>query len=56
MVVAAVDGELTVKRLHRRNGKTRLLAENPDYPPIEFKDGQELILHGVVTNVIHPVK
>lgn len=58
VVVAAVDGRFTVKRLSIKGDKVRLLPENPDpaYQPIEFRDGQELIVWGVVTNVIHPVK
>ena len=56
VVVAVVDGELTVKRLSIRRGKVRLLPENPEFPPIEFRDGQELVVWGVVTNVIHPVR
>ena len=53
VVIAVVDGEFTVKRLYKRAGRIRLLAENPDYAPIEFADGQELQVWGVVTNVIH---
>lgn len=56
IVVAAVDGQLTVKRLYKRYGKTRLDAENPGYQPIELQDGQELIIFGVVTSCIHPIK
>lgn len=53
IVIAAVDGELTVKRLEKRPDRIRLLAENPGYPPIELKDGQDLTLWRVVTSVIH---
>ena len=53
VVIAVVDGEFTVKRLYKRGGRVRLLAENPDYAPIEVADGQELQVWGVVTNVIH---
>ena len=53
IVIAVVDGEFTVKRLFKRAGKVRLLAENPDFAAIEFQDGQELLIWGVVTNVIH---
>ncbi len=53
VVIAVVDGEFTVKRLSKRGGKIRLLAENPDFAAIDFKDGQELQIWGVVTNVIH---
>lgn len=53
VVIAVVDGEFTVKRLDKRGGKIRLLAENPDFAPIDFQDGQELQIWGVVTSVIH---
>ena len=55
IVIAVVDGEFTVKRLFKRGGKIRLLAENPDFAPIEFLDGPELLVWGVVTNVVHQV-
>ena len=56
IVVAVVDGELTVKRLSRRGGRVRLLPEAPGYAPIEFKDGQELAVWGVVTSIIHRIR
>jgi DNA polymerase V len=56
IVVAVVDGEYTVKRLFKRAGKIELRSENPQYPPIQFKEGQELLIFGVVTNSIHPAK
>lgn len=56
IVVAVVDGELTIKRLSSRGGRVRLLAENPAFAPIELKDGQELAVWGVVTSVIHRVR
>ena len=56
VVIAVIDGEFTVKRLHKRGGKIRLLAENPDFAPIEFKDGQELQIWGVVTSVVHRMR
>lgn len=55
IVVAAVDGELTVKRFYQRNGIVKLLAENPQYPDIEFKNGQEMMIWGVVTKIIKSV-
>lgn len=55
IVIAVVDGELTLKRLSRRNGQVRLLPENPCFHPIEFNDDQSLEIWGVVTNVIHRV-
>ena len=53
VVVAAVDGELTVKRLEIRGGVMRLLPENAAYRPIEITDGMELTIWGVVSNAIH---
>ena len=56
IVIAVIDGDLTVKRLEKRRGKIRLVAENPAYAPIEFTDGQELTIWGVVTSVIQRIK
>jgi len=39
IVIAVVDGELTVKRLYQRHGRVRLLPENPHYQPIEINTG-----------------
>lgn len=55
VVVAVVNGELTVKRL-AKNGTTLLLVpENPAYSPIEVSEEASFFIWGVVTNVIHPV-
>jgi DNA polymerase V len=56
LVVARMDGELTLKRLHKRNGHVRLLPENPCFHPIEFADGQELLIWGVATSVVHSLR
>lgn len=53
VVVAAVNGELTVKRLIRQNGKHVLMPENPAYEPIWIDEQADVIILGVVTNVIH---
>lgn len=55
IVIAALDGELTVKRLSISGGGVRLLPENPDYPVIEIGTEQELVIWGVVIHVIHAV-
>jgi len=55
IVIAVLEGELTVKRLSLKDGKVALVAENPDFPPIQLKEGQEITIWGVVTNVIHKV-
>jgi len=55
IVVAIVDGEFVVKRLYKRLKIVRLLSENKAkaYPPIEFSEGQELVIWGVVQHVIN---
>jgi len=53
IVVASVDGDFTVKKLHRRAGVVELRPENPDFKPICPKDGEELIIWGVATSVVH---
>ena len=54
VVVASVDGELTVKRFSVRTVRGRkravLLAANPDYPAIEVGEGPDLVVWGVVTH------
>jgi DNA polymerase V len=53
IVIAVLDGELTVKRLERKAGRVRLMPENSAYTPIVVQNEQDLIIWGVVTNVIH---
>ena len=52
-MLAVLNNEFTVKRLHRRGGVVKLVAENPIYPPIVVKDGEELTIWGVVTRNLH---
>lgn len=55
IVICALNGELTVKRLGRDNGQWKLMAENAEYPDIVLYEELELVFWGVVTNVIHPL-
>jgi DNA polymerase V len=55
VVVAILDGELTVKRLRLAGGVVRLMADNPDYPDIEIPELGELTIWGVVTRCLHHV-
>ena len=55
VVVAVLDGELTVKRLSRCGQTVRLLPANPAYDPIDVTDEQEFSIWGVVTSAIHPL-
>ncbi|CAN5548353.1 translesion error-prone DNA polymerase V autoproteolytic subunit [soil metagenome] len=52
IVVAQVDGEFTVKYLYKRADRVKLLPANPTYPVITFREGQQLIIVGVVTATI----
>ena len=52
IVVAALNGELTVKRLSITQEKVLLIAENPDYPAIEITEELEMVVWGVVTSMI----
>lgn len=53
IVVAAINGELTVKRLEKDGPHIRLIAENPEYSPIDVFEEHDMRIWGVVTNVIH---
>jgi len=55
VVIAVVNGELTVKRLYRRRGQLYLVPENPEYETLEITEAMEFQVWGVVTTVIHPV-
>ena len=67
IIIAAVDGEFTVKTLRvlgnrergiGNGGGVRYVLEpaNPSYPSIEIKKGNQLDCFGVVTSVIHQFK
>ena len=53
VVIAVLDGELTVKRLVLEGDRGRLVAENPAYPAIEISQERGCEIWGVVTSVIH---
>ena len=53
IVIAALDGELTVKRLVRRRDKVLLVPENPDFPEIDITEREHVHIWGVVTYFIH---
>lgn len=53
VVVAVLDGELTVKRLHVTRTGVVLQAENADYPDIEVPELSELTIFGCVTWSLH---
>lgn len=53
VVVAVIDGELTVKRLLKKNGRTILAAENPGYRDFDITGREDASIWGVVTYVVH---
>lgn len=53
VVIAALDGELTVKRLCKKGQRLFLMPENPVYPGIEVLSHNRITIWGVVTSVIH---
>lgn len=52
IVVARIDEDVTVKRLHRQGGRIELLPENPDFEPIVVQPGQEFALEGIAVGLI----
>jgi len=56
IVIAFVDGQRLVKRLYQRAGRVALVAENSAYPPLEIRDGMELLIWGVVTGKFKRLK
>ena len=53
VVIASINGELTVKRYVRRDGQVWLEPENPAYQAILLNEEDDVRTWGVVTNVIH---
>ena len=52
IVIAALDGELTVKRLSVKSTGTWLVPENDNYPPIPVREESDMVIWGVVTATI----
>ncbi len=55
VVIAVLNGELTVKRIRRQAGKLFLVPENKAYKPIPVDPETSFEVWGVVTHVIHPL-
>lgn len=53
VVVARIDDEVTVKRFQRTGNKVLLIAENPEFAPIEVNlEEQDLVIEGLSVGVI----
>ena len=53
VVIAAINCEMTVKRLSEVDGQLTLTADNPNNPDSMVGDCDVSMIWGVVTNVIH---
>lgn len=56
IIIAALDGEFTVKRLELKENSVRLLPENPAYAPISITEDTVAEFFGVVTWIVKQVK
>lgn len=55
IIVVAVNGELTIKKLQTRPS-LRLVAMNNNYPPISIPEETDLEVFGVAIHVIHSLR
>jgi len=55
IVIAVVNGELTVKRLHLKHERITLMPENNLFDPLPITKEMDFRIWGVVTSVIHSV-
>jgi DNA polymerase V len=53
IVLALLNNEFTVKRLYRRGGIVKLVAENNIYPARLIKEEDDFVVWGVVTFNLH---
>jgi len=53
IVLALLNNEFTVKRLYRRGGVVKLVAENNIYPVRLIKEEDDFVVWGVVTFNLH---
>ena len=56
IVIAALEGELTVKRFKKKNGRVFLFPENKEYKIIDITHNETFSIWGVVTYVIHKLE
>ncbi len=54
IVIARIDGEITVKRLAIQAGQVRLLPRNGDFEPIVVEAGQEFAIEGLYCGLVRP--
>ncbi|NBA96589.1 transcriptional repressor LexA [Pseudomonas sp. R5(2019)] len=52
IIVARLDGEVTIKRFERIKGGYRLLPRNPAYSPIEVGPDRDFVIEGVYCGLV----
>jgi repressor LexA len=52
IVVARLDGEVTIKRLHKGSAAISLLPRNPAYAPIVINPDQDFAIEGVFCGLV----
>lgn len=52
VVVARIDGEITIKRFEQTRTRIRLLPRNPDYPPIDVQAGSDFAIEGLYCGLV----
>ena len=55
IAICLVDGEFTVKRIHKKGDLLFLNPENDNFKPIEITQEMNFKVWGVVTHIIHKV-
>ncbi len=56
IIVAALNGEFTVKRFFQQHGSIILHPENPDFNDIRVSPEEDFTVFGVVTSVVRQYK
>jgi repressor LexA len=54
VVIARVDGEITVKVLHFGGDGLRLMPRNPEHTPIEVSEDQDFAIEGLFCGLLRP--
>ena len=54
VVVARIDGEITIKRFEQSKTRIRLLPRNPDYAPIVVPPGSDFAIEGLYCGLVRP--
>ncbi|OJX90422.1 MAG: peptidase S24 [Paludibacter sp. 47-17] len=52
IAICYIDGEFMVKRIKKQNDELWLMPANKAYQPIQLKEGNNLMIWGIVTHVI----